>query len=331
MQNASAKLGKPDLGRISIGASQFPENGQKYSTLYELADAAMYNTKAEGRSESTVFQQQRHDRLNNAELGKKFLKAVEREDILPYFQPIVELKTGVCKGFEVLARWRNSDGTLLEPVDFQSIFQDHSMAEKMTRTIMRRAFRDFAQHVTPRDGRLRMALNVTYFDLMNADFVHEVQAAAVDHGLDWNQITIEVTEQTLLGKTDGQVFRSLRELQLRGAVVVLDDFGTGYGGLRHLVDWPIDGLKIDKFFVDGLHKSSRDRAVLHGITGIANELGLRMLAEGIETPDQIGSLAALGCQMGQGYALARPLAGHDLGAFQDTYALPVGGTTARAS
>ena len=322
VQRATALLGKPDLGKVSMGASQFPDHGTDYTTLYELADAALYAAKDQGRSVSTVFQPARHGRYNNAELGKKFLDAVKQDRILPVFQPIVSLKDGTCQGFEVLARWREESGALLTPADFSAIFRDHSLAETMTRVIMRRAFADFARDVKPRGGRHRLSLNVTYFDLMNPEFAFEVQSAATDSGLDWNQLTIEVTEQTMLGETTGQVFRSLKELRTRGARIALDDFGTGYGGLRHLANWPVDSLKLDKFFVDGLMAGPRDRVVLEAMVSMSKKLGYQIVAEGIETRRQVDMLREMGCQSGQGYVLANPLTGDQLSRFRDRYELP---------
>ncbi|MGI3168978.1 putative bifunctional diguanylate cyclase/phosphodiesterase [Pseudooceanicola sp. C21-150M6] len=324
VQRACALLGKPDLGRISIGASQCPAHGDGYDALFQSADAALYAAKASGRSASVIFHPSRHDRYNNAELGKKFRAALKEDRILPYFQPVINLHNGQCEGFEVLARWRTADGALQGPSEFGAVFRDHTLAETLTRTIMSRAFADYMQHIAPRGRPLKLALNVTHFDLMNPEFAFEVQSAVYDSGLSWTTLVIEVTEQIMLGETNGQVFRSLNELRARGANIALDDFGTGYGGLRHLADWPIDALKIDKFFVDGLHAGNRDRAVVEAIMAMARKLGYRVIAEGIERESQVGLLRELGCDAGQGYALAKPIAGSELDQARDVYVLPTG-------
>ncbi len=311
IQRATVLLGKPDVGHVSIGACQYPDHGRRYSTLYNNADAALYAAKDLGRSISTIFNPLQHDRYNDTEVGKQFLAAVQRDDITPYFQPIVDLYSGRCAGFEVLARWRDSSGRNLSPAEFSMIFRDHTLAEKMTRTIMHRAFGDYARHVTTKD-RLRLALNVSFFDLMNPEFVFEVQTAVTENKFDWSLLTIEVTEQTMLGEQTGQIFRSLNELRARGAKVALDDFGTGYGGLRHLAHWPVDILKVDKFFIDGLASGSRDIAVLEALICMCQKLDYEVVAEGIETTEQIAALRDMGCQFGQGFVFDRPLAGEDL-------------------
>ncbi|WP_136636876.1 putative bifunctional diguanylate cyclase/phosphodiesterase [Pseudooceanicola onchidii] len=321
IQRASAMLGKPDLGKISIGACQYPDHGEDYPTLYAHADAALYAAKESGRSFSAIYQPSQHRRYNSADLSRRFHAAVADGDIRPYFQPVVDLNTGACSGFEILARWRSKSGQNLEPSEFSAIFRDHTMAELMTRTVMHAAFRDYADAVTPTGLPLRLALNVTFFDLMNPEFAFEVQHAVADTGFDWARLTIEVTEQTMLGEPNGQIFRSLKELRARGALIALDDFGTGYGGLRHVANWPVDMVKIDKFFVDGLAGGDRDRAVLEAVLSMCDSLGLTVIAEGIETQQQIATLRALGCPLAQGYAFDRPLSGADLRTFRQTYDL----------
>lgn len=322
IQRATAMLGKPDLGKVSIGASQYPDHGTTYSTLYDHADAALYAAKESGRSVSAVFHPNQHQGYNNSELANRFQKAVSAGDIHPHFQPVVDLHNGRCAGFEILARWRNDRNHVLEPSQFSAIFRDHSLAEKMTRTIMYAAFSDYARAIAPTGRRPRLALNVTFFDLMNPEFAFEVQSAVAETGFDWSLLTIEVTEQTMLGERSGQIFRSLNELRARGAKIALDDFGTGYGGLRHISTWPIDILKIDKFFIDGLPGNRRDGAVLEAVTGLAQRLGLVIVAEGIETAAQIAALKTLGCQYAQGFAFDRPLTGEGLFSYRDRYDLP---------
>ena len=322
IQRATALQGKPDLGKVSIGASQYPDHGKTYATLFDHADAALYAAKESGRSLSAVYHPNRHQSYNSAELARRFRVAVAKGDICPHFQPVVNVEDGSCAGFEVLARWRDDNGNYREPSEFSAIFRDHSMAEKMTRTIMHAAFRDYARAIAPTGLPLRVALNVTFFDLMNPEFAFEVQHAVAETGFDWNLLTIEVTEQTMLGESTGQIFRSLKELRTRGAQIALDDFGTGYGGLRHISHWPVDILKIDKFFVDGLNGSERDRAVFESVTGLARRLGYTVIAEGIETADQIAVLREHGCGFAQGFAFDRPMTGDDLANFRRSYPLP---------
>ncbi len=325
IQRATALLGKPDLGRVSIGASFFPSQADDYETLYELSDTALYASKDSGRSITTLFDKEIHERYNNRELGKRFRTALAHRNIVPVFQPIVELATGFCAGYEVLSRWHDPVRGTLEPEQFAAVFTNHQLAERLTRTIMQQALEVFADTL----GRARpgkgpeptLAFNLTYFDLMNREFVFEVQNLLSDYGIDWSSIVVEVTETVMLGKRNGQVFRSLDELRMRGAKVALDDFATGYGGLRHLREWPIDILKIDKGFISHLGSDKRDHAIVQGIITIAATCGFEVVAEGIETPAQIRLLRDMECDFGQGYTFSRPLACDQLGYARTEYDL----------
>ncbi|WP_407494994.1 putative bifunctional diguanylate cyclase/phosphodiesterase [Pseudooceanicola sp. MF1-13] len=307
IQRATAMLSKPDLGHVSIGASQTPKDATSYAMLYELADSALYSAKNAGRGKSAVYHPNKHLRYNTAELTQQFHTATQNGDIHPNFQPIIDLKTGQCAAFEVLARWRDAMGKDMIPAQFSTIFRDHALAERMTRTIMEKAFQIYKSDIAPTGRTPRLGLNVTFFDLMNPEFVFEVQSLVNETGFDWSLLTIEVTEQIILDEPKGQILRTLRELRARGAQIAMDDFGTGYGGLRHLADWPIDVLKIDKFFVDSLETGSRARAVLEAILDMAHNMQITVVAEGIETPDQAVLLRDGGCQYGQGFLFDAPL------------------------
>lgn len=320
IQRAIALLSKPDLGHVTIGASIYPEHATGYSALYELADTALYAAKNAGRGINAVYHPHLHVRYNSAELTKQFHRATLNGDIHPKFQPIVDLQTGDCAGFEVLARWRDASGREMIPSQFASIFRDHALAEKMTLTILRQAAADHAATLRRPGQDMRLNLNVTFFDLMNPEFAFEVQSIIAETGFDWNLLTIEVTEQIMLGEQNGQIFRTLGELRTRGAMIALDDFGTGYGGLRHLTGWPVDTLKIDKFFVDAIETGDRGRAVLDAVVELSRSLGLSLVAEGIETAGQAARLKEMGCQFGQGYLFDEPLSGAELADFRSHYA-----------
>ena len=192
------------------------------------------------------------------------------------------------------------------PSQFSAIFRDHALAEKMTRTIMRQAFLAHKTLLMIEGRQLTLNLNVTFFDLMNPRFVTKIDSLVKELDFDWELLTVEVTEQIMLDEPNGQIFRTLRELRSHGARIALDDFGTGYGGLRHLSSWPIDVLKIDKFFVDSLETGDRARAVLEAILEMAQKLGLDVIAEGIETPQQAKLLKELSCNYGQGFLFDAP-------------------------
>ncbi|MGC0224266.1 putative bifunctional diguanylate cyclase/phosphodiesterase [Pseudooceanicola nitratireducens] len=319
IQRAIAVLNKPDLGHVSIGASQFPLDASGYTKLYELADCALYAAKNAGRGKSAIFHPRHHVRYNTSELGNLFHQAVRRNQIHPNFQPIVDLESRRCIGFEVLARWRDDTGKNMIPAQFSTVFRDHSLAEKMTRTIMRRAFQDYGSSVSQTFPHRSLSINVTYFDLMNPEFVFDVQNVISETSFGWENLTIEVTEQIMLDDTNGQIRRTVKELRTRGARIALDDFGTGYGGLRHLSDWPIDFLKIDKAFVDKIGSDDKSVAILRALLAMANGLGVSVIAEGIETAQQAALLRDWGCRLGQGFLFDAPLPSGSLAGYDPKY------------
>ncbi|WP_353472458.1 bifunctional diguanylate cyclase/phosphodiesterase [Salipiger sp. H15] len=308
-------MGKPALGSVSMGAAIFPRHSESYDALFELADTALYAAKESGRGTQVIFDPHRHLRFGLRELMRNFSGALADGQIRPVFQPVVDLATGACTGYEVLARWQGSAGHEMGPELFRPIFENAVLAEQLTRSMILQATE--VLHGLPvrtaADGApLRIGLNVTGFDLRNRAFAADLADRLAELDLPWAAMVIEVPETVMLGEAGGRVFETLRDLRNRGARIALDDFGTGYGSLRHLGKWPIDMLKIDRQFVQGLSARPRDRAVVEAILGMARRFGFRVVAEGIETPGQLRYLQAMGCAAGQGHLLSAPLAAEAL-------------------
>ncbi|MBE9635528.1 putative bifunctional diguanylate cyclase/phosphodiesterase [Salipiger mangrovisoli] len=317
-------MGKPELGSVSMGAAFFPRHGESYDALFELADTALYAAKENGRGSVVSFDPHRHLRFSLRELMRDFSEALAEGEIRPVFHPVVDLATGHCSGYEVLARWRGASGETLGPERFSPIFENGVLAEQLTRSMITQAshlLRSLPQRTAAGGAPLRIGINVTGFDLLNSDFAGDLGDLLSELRLPWSAIVIEVPETVMLGETGGRAFETLRELRGRGARIALDDFGTGYGSLRHLEDWPVDMLKIDRQFVQGLSARPRDRAVVEAILGIARRFGFRVVAEGIETPGQLSYLMAMGCDAGQGHLLSPPLEAHELATAPAVYRL----------
>lgn len=304
---ATATLGKPDLGKVSMGAAICPDHARDSDTLYALADSALYISKSDGRGMHTVFDPSRHQAFNPREIGRRFRQAAQDGLIRPYYQPIYNLVDGSCQGVEMLARWGDAQFGLMTPEHFPGIFLDHENAELLTRVLTAKALADLSALRQRSPVRPTLSINVTSFDLINPEFVFDLQALLSDSPeIDWDSIVIEVTETIMMGAPNGQIFRSLEELRRRGARVSLDDFGTGYGGLRHLSGWPVDGIKIDRNFVSRMNNSETDAAIVEALLGLADRSGLTVVAEGVETETQLRRLQAMGCRSIQGYLLAVP-------------------------
>ncbi|MBF9029064.1 EAL domain-containing protein [Rhodobacterales bacterium HKCCE3408] len=312
MQRTSAMMGKTQLGRISLGASLYPTHAADFRELFEQADASLYASKTSGRGTTTFYSEDQIVGMHSGQLVQRMETAMAKNRIRPYFQPIADLSTGLCHGFEALARWNDPERGLLPPEAFSAALVDHRLAEMLTRHLIPQAlakFSDAARSFRERGGaKLRLSINLTEFDFRNAEFVFDLQQAVADTEIDWSDLVIEVSENTMLDAQDGQVFRTLNELRIRGAHVALDDFGTGYGGLRHLSGWPVDVLKIDRHFVKSLADGPTERAITSAIIDIARRSNFTTVAEGIETLEQLATLRDLGCQFGQGYLFSDAVA-----------------------
>ncbi|WP_371742095.1 putative bifunctional diguanylate cyclase/phosphodiesterase [Citreicella sp. C3M06] len=304
VQRAAARIGKPNLGRVSIGSATCEDCGCDVDTLMQCADAALYACKAAARGTGVTFDPLRHESLSALLIKPRFLAALRNDEIQPYFQPVVDLDSGDIKGFEVLLRWLHPQKGVLGPAEFSSVISDPEMAETLTRRMVETALRAFSK----RDGYRTetLALNLGTIDLIKSEFVFDLQAQLARYDIEWRQIVIEVTEGTMLGPINGPVFQNLKEMRSRGAKVALDDFGTGYGGLSHLRDWPVDIIKLDRSYIANAARSDEDAIFARALIDIARTLQLDVIAEGVETCATARLLSSLGCRLVQGYLFAAP-------------------------
>lgn len=313
LQRNAAVLGKPELGRVSIGIGIHPVQARDYDALFSMADAALYESKRVGKNTATVYHPELAPFLSSRDFARNFEGALETGQIVAHFQPIIALDTGENAGLEVLARWQHPVHGFVMPHAFEPAFHDHRMAEALTLRIVNHALEEIASIPggLAADGP-PLWFNLTAFDLLNPEFVFEMQAALTQHGLDWERIVIEVTERAVLGERNGQVYRTLEEVRRRGARVAFDDFGTGNAGLLHIKDWPVDIIKIDRSFVEGIAGSARNRVLVEALLQIATNMGQSVVAEGIETREQLGVLREMGCRYGQGFLFSSAMLASDL-------------------
>ena len=319
--NATEKLDKPDLGLVSFGASLFPQHADNYEQLYLFADVALYASKENGRNKATTYSDGLGEKFNLRTLRASFEEARSNGAIQPFYQPKINLNSGEIEGFEVLCRWDHPQRGLLTPNAFEALLNDYHTAPMLTHTILTSVCRDYRhlRELGLHPGNL--AVNLTVYDLKDPEFTLDMDHYLVSAGLDWTDLTIEVTETVIMGDIKDQVFRTMKDLRQRGAKIALDDFGTGYGGLQHLKSWPVDILKIDKSFVDDLCEDKRDYAIVKSIISLGQALGLSIVAEGVETIAQASVLRDLGCNTAQGYFFGRPMSFSAVKQFLETHTI----------
>ncbi len=315
IEDRCARLDRPGLGQVSFGAAIRMDGMRSCEAIFQQADIALYVSKESGRNTSTVYDGSHGGRFDERTLRTEYLAALERGQLVPFYQPTWNLRSGAITGFEVLCRWDHPERGILPPYAFASMLTDPRTAPILTQGMIRQACRDHRELCGLGLDPGRLAFNVTQFDLEDAGFIEMLDDNLRQANMDWDRIVIEVTESVVLGQVDSGVHRALETIQTRGIEIALDDFGTGFGGLQHLASWPIDTIKIDKAFTAVISTDERTRAIVKSIVTLAGSLGIKVVAEGIETEEQASILRKLRCDMGQGYLRGRPMSRRDLEAF----------------
>jgi diguanylate cyclase (GGDEF)-like protein len=302
---------------VSIGIAVFPRDGSDADVLIRNADTAMYHAKAErGRGYSYYADGMNEIVSERLDLEQGLREAIERERFVLHYQPQIELATGAVIGVEALLRWRDPTRGLIPPAVFIPMAEETGMVLPIGRFALERACADAIGWRSPRGLPLRVAVNVSSKQLVEADFADLVARVLRETGLAAERLQIEITESSILEQR-GPTLATLQALRRLGCGVVIDDFGTGYAALTALRWLPANGLKLDRSFVANLISEPADATIAAGLVAISHGLGLEVTAEGVETPEQLAFLRAQGCGLAQGYLLAKPTPGEELQALLD--------------
>jgi diguanylate cyclase (GGDEF)-like protein len=297
--------------RASIGIALDDQLDLDEAQLLRNADIAMYVAKSRGKGIYEVFQgsmlrsvRDRHD-VHAALEG-----AIERRELVVHYQPIVDLHSGRVAGAEALVRWPRPDRGLVPPAEFIPLAEETGLVVELDRFVLRQACRQMAGWNADA-GPLLLHVNLSAHHLLRSDLAASVAAALGDSGLPPDCLALEITESVLMHDLELAIVR-LHELKALGVHLAIDDFGTGYSSLAYLRRFPIDALKIDKAFVDGVAGGPQESAVARAIIALAGTLHLDTVAEGVEHPEQAAALAELGCHLAQGFHFSRPVPAADL-------------------
>ena len=291
----------------SLGVALCPNDGRDADTLLRNADAAMYAAKAAGRNTFRFYDQAMNRR---AQLRLSFeadlRRAAARGQLELFYQPQVRAADGAVVGAEALLRWRHPERGLVSPMEFIPVAEEAGIIAELGEWALREAARQIAAWRRGGVGVPRVAVNLSARQFHAPDLVERVARILAEAGVPSEWIELEITESTAMQDPAGAV-RMLQRLRQRGLEVAMDDFGTGHSSLAMLRTLPIDGLKLDRSFVQHLPASGSDAAVAAAVVTLARQLGLAVVAEGVETPAQRAFLADLGCDRLQGFLFARPL------------------------
>jgi diguanylate cyclase (GGDEF)-like protein len=314
-ERIQAALGQPfvvDGHEVYASASiGIATSSTGYATPEEVlrdADLAMYRAKSLGKARSELFDQAMHVMaVKRLQLETDLRRALQQQEFVLHYQPIVALATGRTTGFEALVRWRRA-GELVYPGEFIDVAEDTGLILFLGLWVLREACATLRRwHAEfPRAAPLTMSVNVSARQFAQADFVPQVAQIVRETGVDARALRLEITESVTMGDAERtiQVLTSLREIGVR---LSIDDFGTGYSSLSYLHRLPLDVLKIDRSFVAAMRPGSDGLQIVNTIMDLARNLGMDVVAEGTETAEQVAHLTSLGCDFGQGYYFSRPV------------------------
>jgi diguanylate cyclase (GGDEF)-like protein/PAS domain S-box-containing protein len=310
---------------VSIGIAMAGGPEIAADDLLAHADAAMYEAKSQGRARHAVFDPSMRIRATSRlEMETDLRTAIDEEQFELHYQPIIELRSNRIAGFEALVRWRHPKRGLVSPMEFIPLAEVSGLIVPLGRLITEAACRQLRamRDAGIVDKTLTMSVNVSPRQAVEPGFAAEVGATLAAAGLEPSALVLEITESLMLHESavsDGL----LRQLHEMGVGLVVDDFGTGFSALEYFKRFAVQGLKIDRSFIDGLGRSREDTAIVTATLAFASALGLSVTAEGVETVDQFERLRALGCPQGQGFLFSRPVAAADLPALLAAANLPL--------
>jgi diguanylate cyclase (GGDEF)-like protein/PAS domain S-box-containing protein len=294
---------------LSAGIATYPVDAETAEDLLRSADLALYAAKSDVmRTIKAFIPQMRHAAEHRQRMLDMARTALDNNRVQPFYQAKVCLRTAHIVGFEALLRWRDEEGYLRGPAEIAAAFEDADLAVRLTDCIVDGIHDDCLRWQTLGIEYGRIAFNVTSADFRRGDLADRVLEKVRKAGLSAASLELEVTESVFLDGVGRQVDETLAKLRAAGMTVALDDFGTGYASLTHLQQFPVDVLKIDRSFVARLTDvNGSGGAIVNAVLGLAKSLGIKTVAEGVETSEHAEYLRAKGCDMGQGYLFSKPV------------------------
>lgn len=292
----------------SFGAALWPEDGASPDALQRNADLALYSAKNDGGNRFQRFDMalrraadERHQIIEDLRAG------IERDEFDVYFQPLMSFKDFRPVGFEALVRWRHPVHGLLLPARFLTAAESVGLMTPIGNIVIEAACRQMKTWLDAGLAPGRIAINLSSNQFRNRDLATLVARMVMETGLVPSQVEFEVPETVTLGQNGESVVGILSDLRRLGFAIALDDFGTGYASLTHLRNLPVDTIKMDRSFINEMNRSLADRAIVRAVIGLGHDLGMKVLAEGIEIRAQLDAVAELGCDLGQGFLFGRPM------------------------
>ena len=318
--------GREVFTTVSIGIALSSEEYERPEDILRDADTAMYRAKSSGKARYEMFDTGMHsEAIKVLQLETDLRRAIERNEFMVVYQPIMSLKSGLVCGFEALVRWHHPERGLISPVDFIPIAEETGMIVQIGEWVLRQACTQMHKWkgIFPSEPASFMCVNLSVKQFSQPDLIDRVAAILKETGLAPRCLKLEITESAVMDNVDIAT-NMLLELQSLGVQLAMDDFGTGYSSLSNLHRFPINTLKIDRSFITRMAENNENAEIVRTISGLAQNLGMDVVAEGVETCEQLELLQSLGCQYGQGYFFSKPLDHQKAEVFIcETYSPPV--------
>jgi diguanylate cyclase (GGDEF)-like protein/PAS domain S-box-containing protein len=290
----------------SIGIALYPDDGRDAQTLMKNADTAMYSAKSRGRNNFQFFSADMNAAaLRFFQLEQQLRHAVERNELLLHYQPQIDTVAHRVCGLEALVRWQRPEVGLMPPGEFIPVAEETGLILEIGEWVLREACRQMREWQDCGWPRVPVAVNLSARQFQQRDLAQRIRRILDEAGVAPEQLELEITESSLMHSVD-EALAQVQALAAMGIRIAIDDFGTGYSSLSYLKRFPVSRLKIDRSFVRDLCVDREDAAIVASIIGLARTLGMEVVAEGVETPDQLSALRYEGCIVCQGYLFSKP-------------------------
>lgn len=299
--------GKEIFVTASIGAALYPRDGDHGEILLRNADVAMYRVKEHGRNNYRFYApDMTHMAIDRLDMEGNLRRALERDELKVFYQPVVDIDSGAIVGAEALVRWQHPRIGMIQPGEFISLAEETGLIIPIGQIVLRQVCSDLRQWQQKGGVGIRISINLSARQFRQDDLADSIRAVLTEYGIDGALLALELTESMVMHNVENTL-ATLRELKALGATISLDDFGTGYSSLSYLKRFPIDTLKIDRSFIRDIHEDGDDAAIAHAVIAMAHKLGIVVIAEGVETHQQLKLLRQFHCDKLQGYLFSRPV------------------------